>query len=499
MVTVRRLVSGAFILVSLTSVGHERRVHAQTDAWSSPYELLLTPARALAFMQAAERHLDFVPGEVLVRFKDGVGADGQERALTALRSRPTVSSLKWVGEVALLRDQLEWNADILSAQLSTQQEVAWAEPNYLSYPEVVPNDPGYSMRQWNFTALDMPRAWDINPGGSKNLTIASVDSGITTVNQTFVFPTWNGTAIQNFNAQFRMSPDFANGRLVNQRDFVFWNGPVLDMDGHGTHTASTVGEDTNNNLAEAGIAYNVQIMPIKVCLGYWEIQFIGSASGLRGFAPPGSGGCPTDAEAQGIRYAADSGAKVINLSLGSTQPSATLQSALSYAVSKGAFIAISGGNNHDQGNAPNYPANYAADIDGVMSVGAVGQSLTRAYYSNTSSRIEIAAPGGNDRDGGFNGEIWQMTIYPPDSDSATVLFPRFDRYIEWPYEGTSMAAPHVAGTAALIMSQRNYTPAVVEALIKQTARDLGPPGRDDEYGYGLVQPRAALFGFGITR
>ena len=94
--------------------------------------------------------------------------------------------------------------------------------------------------------------------------------------------------------------------------------------------------------------------------------------------------------------------------------------------------------------------------------------------------------------------IWQATIFQPDSDPSTVIFPRFDRYAEVPYEGTSMAAPHVSGAAALIISQGVTSPAVVEALIKQTARPLGTAsGRSDLYGFGLIQPRAALFGFGI--
>jgi subtilisin family serine protease len=95
--------------------------------------------------------------------------------------------------------------------------------------------------------------------------------------------------------------------------------------------------------------------------------------------------------------------------------------------------------------------------------------------------------------------IWQATICQSDSDSATVVAPRFDRYCETPFEGTSMAAPHVSGTAALIMSQGVTNAAVVEALIKKTARPLGAGGRNNEYGFGLIQPRGALFGFGLAK
>jgi serine protease len=176
-----------------------------------------------------------------------------------------------------------------------------------------------------------------------------------------------------------------------------------------------------------------------------------------------------------------------------------LRDALAYAVSKGAFVAIAMGNSHEKGDPVEYPAAYAADIDGVMSVGSVGPSLARAYYSSTGSHIEISAPGGNDREGGLSGMIWQGTILQSDSDPETVIFPRFDRYAETPFEGTSMAAPHVAGIAALIASQGVTAPAAIESLIKKTARDLGTPGRDSDYGYGLIQPRAALFGFGVAR
>jgi serine protease len=238
-------------------------------------------------------------------------------------------------------------------------------------------------------------------------------------------------------------------------------------------------------------------MPIKVCVGHWELQFVRSGAGVPGFAPLDGGGCPTDAVARGIRYAADHGAKVINLSLGGDEPSTIVRDALAYAVGKGAFIAISMGNAYMEGNPTEYPAAYAPSFDGVMSVGAVGPSLQRAYYSSTGPHAEIAAPGGNDLEGGSSGLIWQTSISQTDSDPTLVITPRFDRYVQLGAIGTSMAAPHVSGIAALLISQGVTSPAAVEALIKATARDLGAPGRDNEYGYGLIQPRTALLGNGL--
>jgi serine protease len=185
------------------------------------------------------------------------------------------------------------------------------------------------------------------------------------------------------------------------------------------------------------------------------------------------------------------------MSIGGTRANQPVFEALNYAVSKGVFISIAGGNEFEDGNPVEYPGAYAAVIDGVMSVGAIGRSMSRAFYSNTGSHIEIVAPGGNSRDGGSAGLIWQASIFDSDFDSVSVVFPRFDRYAETPLQGTSMATPHVAGIAALVMSQGVTNPAAVEALIKATARDLGAPGRDNEYGFGLIQPRAALRGVGV--
>ncbi len=484
------------LLASATSTS------AQTGDWTSPHPMLLTPTRALAMLMASDRGLAYVPGEVVVRFRAGVTPAGQQRALMSLRSRPAPSDLRWIGDAAVLIDPTEPDATVLAAQLQRQPEIEFAEPNYLYHPSATPNDPGFTERQWNLHAIDMPRTWDINPGGNDTVIAAVVDTGITAVTRSYSFQTWNGRAIQNISVPFSINPDIKAARIVSPRDFVFWDGPVVDMVGHGTHVASTIGEETNNGVAEAGIAYRVKLMPVKVCIGFWELQFVMAASGYRGFLPAGIGGCPTSEIADGIRYAADRGAKVINLSLGGPEPSSLIRDAIAYAVGKGAFVAIAMGNAFEDGNPVEYPAADAADLDGVMSVGAVGPSLKRSFYSNTGPHLEISAPGGDDRDGGSRGMIWQSTISRNDSMPLAVIAPRFDRYVESAYEGTSMASPHVAGVAALLVSQGVSNPAAIEKTLKKTARPLGAPdgnGRNDEYGYGLVQPRPALLGIGLVK
>ena len=469
----------------------------------------MSAARTAAFLAAEAQGTEFLPGEVVVKFKDGMTADQQQRALDVVRSRPTVDSLEWAGPVAIVRDPTEPDARQLAQRLAAQPEVQYAEPNYLRHHEFTPNDPGYAPRQWNFPAIDLPGAWDINKGANSNIIVAVVDTGITNVNQTFTTQTWNSTALQTINVTFAINPDLTPSRIVSPIDLVSpgFGTTVLDSEGHGTHVSSTIGEDTNNNLLNAGIAFNVKLMPVKVCASYWDLQFSYSNGGGTGFVPIDAGGCPISVVGQGIRYAADNGAKVINLSLGGDSPSTTEQEAINYAVSKGAFVAMAAGNEYENGNPTEYPAGYGPSINGAMAVGATNRSGNRAHYSNTGSYIEIAAPGGDSRDSDASrtGFIWQSTIRPSVSDPAfNVIFPRFDDYTEVGYSGTSMATPHVCGVAALLISQGITSPGAVEAAIKKSAKFLGTPSasdktRSDEFGAGLIQARAALLGMGVKK
>ena len=462
------------------------------------YAFRMTRDQAENLLRAASGRVPYIPGEVLVKFRQGSGSSSQRRALSMLRGAPSSES-RWIGDdILLVRTAAEPDAVAAAAILEGQSEVEWAQPNYWRRVKARPNDPLYA-RQWNFDQINLPRAWDINPGGSSAVTVAVIDTGVTVSDDTYVFQLWTGSAFEDVSIPVGVSPDIARARILPGLDFLFWEGPVIDFVGHGTHVASTVVQQTNNGFAHAGVAHQANLLPLKVCIGYWETMFLSAAFGIPGFAEPDTGGCSDAAIAEAIRFAADSGAQVINISLGAPGAAPIFEDALSYAIQRGSFVTMPSGNSFEAGNQIEYPAAYAQTFDGAVAVGAVGRSSRRAYYSNTGSHVELAAPGGDFREGGLFGLIFQLSLDLDDADPLSVVRPRFDRYAEVATEGTSMAAPHVAGVAALLHSQGITSPAAIEAALKRFARDLGTAGRDNEYGHGLIDARLALRGFGVAR
>jgi len=450
-----------------------------------------------ALREAARTGADHLPGRVLVKFRDGLPTAAQTAAVaeTAPAGRLRAPAMRVDFQIL----DLPFDVDVreTARALAARPDVEYAEPDGFHAMSFTPTDPGYT-RQWNMRLLEMERAWAINEG-ARDVVIAILDSGLAMANDVLVFPRFFNGQLLTVAVPFAPATDIAtSGRLVAPYDFLYEDNLPYDMDGHGTHVTGTALQRAN---AESGVgmAFNARVMPLKICLGPWELLFLLAEDGVSTLPPSlRNGVCLTSEEARAVRYAVDNGARVLNMSLGGTQKNTALRSALEYAVSRGAFVAIAAGNEFEDGNPEGFPAVYARDIAGVMAVGAVGRDQVRAPYSSTGSYIEIMAPGGNSRQGGLDGLIWQQT-YQPSAIRLNQLAPRFDLLEDDAFQGTSMASPHVAGLAALLYSQGIRNPAAIEAAIRQFARRRTSAMRDDEYGYGLIDPPTTLRGLGLAR
>lgn len=448
--------------------------------------------------------LPYVRGSVIVKFKDGTGS-GAIAAATRQVAGDTVDRSRWANfDVIDIPDSADPEA--AAAALRERPDVEYAQPRYRNYAMNRPNDPLYA-NQWNFPAIDMERAWDIQPGATSDIIVAVLDSGVAFRSGTFRYNsrfsfrmTQNGPvypALGVVDVPFAAAPELgASGstRFVAPRDFIWDDDAPVDLDSHGTHVSGTIGQLTNNGIGVAGMAYNVRIMPVKIIQSLWDEIFSSPNEGT------------DDVVARGIRYAADNGAKVLNLSIGRSEggPAPVVTDAIRYAVSKGAFVVVASGNTRDSGNQANRLAQPAADINGMVAVGAVGRTLESAYYSTTGTFVELSAPGGDQRAGGNSAGILQQTIdlgllETYDRPVSQYGPPRADSFAYYYYQGTSMATPHVSGFAALLIQQGVTDPAIIEAAMKQFATDKGTAGRDDLFGYGIINPRATLRGLGLAR
>jgi serine protease len=446
----------------------------------------------------AGRGGNYLPGAVIVKFKNGAGTNGVNSAMRAVAAshieRPSYANFD------LLQIPIESDAETAAAELRARPDVEYAQPRYRNYPMLRPNDPLYD-RQWSFPLLDMERAWDIQPNAGSDVTVAVLDTGVAfrtatlRYNSRFSWPLAGTSlvfpALGPVDVPFAVAPELGAARFVAPRDFIWDDDLPFDLDGHGTHVSGTIGQLTNNNVGVAGMAFNVRLMPVKVIDEVWDFVFGAPSSGT------------DDVVARGVRYAADNGAKVINMSIGRTEGGAALvvEDAIRYAVSRGVFVAVAAGNSADTGNAASRTAEAAPNIAGMVAVASVSRDRQRAFYSTTNSYVEIAAPGGDQRRHGSAGGVLQQTLDPDVLHTYlnTYRAPRADSFSYEYFQGTSMATPHVSGFAALLVQQGITSPAAIEAAMKQFAIDLGRSGDDSEYGAGLINPRATLRGLGLAR
>ena len=483
----------------------------------------------------------FSAGRVIVKFKDEASDAARAAAILSVAPDGVRQPHAAGADFDIVAIDPRADGEAIATALRGRPEVEYAQAPYRVHATFVPNDPHYGDLQWNLPLLQLESAWDIQPQAGSAITVAVVDTGLAFHNATldvtigsFVDETGTphpalGHQLIPYSAADQIVGAGHASRIVAPHDFVWNTTEPLDFDGHGTHVSGTVGQLTNDGIGTAGVAFNVKLMPVKVLASDWDVAFGGS---------PFVGGSDENV-ALGIRYAADNGANIINLSLGSSGPpncgtrpnqngcSPVIESAIRYAVGKGCFVVVAAGNegettDPDFGlNPTSVIAEIASRVPGAVSVAAidrraVGQTGARrctgdagspdchAYYSSFGPYVELSAPGGSERGFGRDGFVWQQTFdfFYTDTfllDPADYRPPRFDVMAIVGYIGTSMAAPHVSGIAAMLMQQGIKDPAAIEAALEKFAVDLGAPGRDDRYGFGLVDARAVLRGLGLAR
>ncbi|WP_199423569.1 S8 family serine peptidase [Actinotalea solisilvae] len=355
------------------------------------------------------------PESLLVRFEPTVSA-GQERdALADAGTAPAQEELPGDVVVVPVGDQ---DAAALAAELEGDPRVAEVAPDHVRAVTAWTDDPELDVAWPYIDLVRLPRAWDVTTG--TGVVVAVLDTGVAP------------------------HPDLA-GALLPGWDAVNGDADATDDHGHGTAVAGVAAARGDNGIGSVGAAWGASVLPVKVL----------DASG-RG----------TDADViEGIGWAVDHGADVINLSLGGPGESPFLRDAVRWAVDRGVVVVMASGNSRT--GAVEYPAAYAAQIDGALAVGAVDDDGTLAPFSSWGDEVTVVAPG------------------------VAIAAPHRAGGIAYP-SGTSFSTPLVSGVAALVEAQARRTPAQVEAAITSTARDAGPRGTDPFYGRGVLDAAAAL-------
>ncbi|KUL31113.1 S8 family peptidase [Streptomyces regalis] len=342
-------------------------------------------------------------------------------------------------------------ADVV-AEYQADPQVAYVVPDRLNKPLATPNDTEYS-KQWDLfettAGMNVPGAWDVTTGSG--VTVAVIDTGYVTHSDLGA----NIVGGYDFISDTAVSND-GNGRDSNPADTGDWttdgqcstDWTATTSSWHGTHVAGTIAAVTNNSKGVAGIAYGAKVSPLRVlgqCGGY-DSDIIDAITWASGGTVSG---VPANTNV----------AKVINMSLGGGGAcSSATQSAINAAVNRGTTVVVAAGNENQ--NASN---SSPANCNNVITVAALGRSGSKAYYSNFGSIVDIAAPGGETRTTTANGILSTLNTGTQGPSSETYKY----------YQGTSMAAPHIAGLAALMKSANaSLTPAQIESAIKTNSRAL---------------------------
>lgn len=455
-------------------------VHAATGA--SNYSLVLGQDITSTYAgKGPSLTDDFVIGEAIVKFRSGINPSATATKQTGVSNstdreiRISLSSVRAASGKTVVTQypvlvagdmdmRAKWDTLQEIRKLNNRPDVEYAEPNYIRRPLLTPNDPLYAT-QWHYPLIHLPQAWDITTG-SAGVIVAVIDTGILGGHPDLLGQTVPG---------YDFISDVANANDGNGID----NDPQDPGDSgvgassfHGTHVAGTVAAATGNMTGVAGTCWNCRIMPLRA-LGL----FGGSSYDIRQ-AILFAAGMPNDSGTTPAQPA-----DIINLSLGGEGFSQADQDLFDQVRAAGIIVVAAAGNNTS--NVPFYPASY----NNVVSVSAVDINRQPAPYSNFGPAVDVAAPGGNSAQD-INGDGNPDAVLSSGGDDSGALQYNY-RFLQ----GTSMATPHVAGVAALMKSvDPALTPVQFDSLLAglQLTVDLGNPGRDDRYGYGLIDAHKAV-------
>ena len=447
----------------------------------------------------SDRKINFSPladaatyDQVIVYFAKNTEASGSARGLANNLAQASVSSglkLNYIREIStggqLVQIEVDSGAngarksaavtDAMTESamraLAALPDVTSVEPDALLQPFFTPNDTDYASKQWHYFeatgGLNLPLAWDKATG--TGVIVAVIDTGITThtdLNANIVggydFIS-NATTAADGGGRDSNPADAGDSTTANQCQA---NTAARGSSWHGTHVAGTIAAVSNNAKGVAGVAFNAKVSPLRV-LG----KCGGSISDIADAINWASGGTVSGVPAN------TNVAKVINMSLGGPGTcGTTTQSAINSAVGRGSVVIVAAGNSNTNVSGFN-PANCA----NVVAVAATNRSGGRSYYSNYGALIDVAAPGGELTQTTSNNGIWSTL-------NAGTTTPGAESYAF--YQGTSMAAPHVAGVAALILSKGAKTPAEIETLLKANTRPF--PATCTTCGTGIVDANKVL-------